>query len=336
MDPGDDEALSMLTSVGDDLRDCESPSAVARTAVDGLREHLDAEAAALATGGDLAATAGPVPSGDDLPPVSQPTTVAVAAGEADRAAVAPVADRGTLWLWTADEPAPAVAAVAGDRVGAALARAAAVRDHEYAAERIETVASVVNHDLSNPLTIADGYLEVVARDVDSEHLSAVEAAIDRIDDVATAAVTLARAGRPVDDPVPVPVASLAREAWRAVGDDAATLSVVDGALAADPERLLELFERLFENAVVHGDADRVRVGATERGLVVADDGCGIDPDRRDRATDAGYSTADGRPGLGLCVAGWLARAHGWSLALEESDAGGLAVVLAGAVTEPSG
>jgi len=335
MDSGEDESLSALTSVGDDLRDCETPSAVARTAVDGLYEHLDAEAAALATGDDLAATAGPVPAGDALPSVDEPTTVAVAAGPADRAAVAPVADRGTLWLWTSEAPAPAVAAAAADRVGAALDRTAAERDRAYAAERIETVASVVNHDLSNPLTIADGYLEVVAREVDSEHLAAVEAAVDRIDGVATAAVTLARAGRPVDDPGPVPVASLAREAWRAVGDDAATLSVDDGTLAADPERLLELFERLFDNAVVHGGADRVRVAATERGLVIADDGCGIAPDRRERATEAGYSTADGRAGLGLTVAEWLARAHGWSLALDESEEGGLAVSLEGAVTEPS-
>jgi signal transduction histidine kinase len=341
MNAGDDASsrpVAAVAAVGRVLHDRSTVPEVARTAVRRIRETLPAAGVALCSDGEYAASDGTIPA---TPPTSTDRTGRVAAGVGaiDAARVSPVGDWGTLWLWCDDDPGPATAAALGDRIAAAVARVRGERERERAGERIETVASVVNHDLHNPLSIADGYLEAARREENADHLEAVEGALGRIERVSEAAVTIARAGRPVESPRPVPLDGIAHEAWETVEpavDGDARLVTGGGALSADPGRVLTLFERLFDNAVRHGDAGTVRVRATDEAVIVADDGPGIPPDRRDRATEPGYSTADGRTGLGLAVVEWLADAHGWSVSLRESEAGGLAVVLDGVeISEPS-
>lgn len=337
MDPADDgrpRPVDAVRAVGADLRDCETVAAVAGTAVEGIEDRLDPAGVALCRDGESVAVAGSTPA--DPPPVprDRPAAATVADGPTDRAAVAPVGDWGVLWLWRAESPDPAVAAALGDRIGAAFERVRAERGRGRATDRIETVAAVVNHDLSNPLTIAEGYLDVARRTDDPEHLGAVADALGRIGDVSEAVVTVARRGERVRDPPAVPLRRIAHEAWRSV--EGGRLAADEATLSADPDRLLEILERLFDNSVRYGDDPTVTVRTTDDAVVVADDGPGVAPDRRERAIEPGYSTADGRPGLGLTVVDWLADAHGWSLSLRESECGGLAVVLADAdVSEPS-
>lgn len=341
MNVGDDapeRPVAAVGAVGRALRDRETVPEIGATAARYVRATLPAKGVALCADGEYAATDGAVPATAPAP-TDRTGEVAAPVEDVDAARVAPIGDWGTLWIWAADGPESATAAALGDRIAAAIARVRAERARERADERIETVASVVNHDLHNPLSIAEGYLEAAQLERAGDHLDAVESALERIDRVSEAAVTVARAGRPVEAPRPVPLDGVAREAWAAVdpavaGD--ARLVADGGTLSADPDRLSTLFERLFDNALRHGDPETVRVRAAADAVVVADDGPGIPPDRRDRATEPGYSTADGRSGLGLTVVEWLAEAHGWSVSLLENEAGGLAVALDGAaVSGPS-
>ena len=54
---------------------------------------------------------------------------------------------------------------------------------------------------------------------------------------------------------------------------------------------------------------------------VADDGPGIPEAEREQVFQAGYSS-DGGTGLGLAIVGEVARAHGWTVSVTESEAGG--------------
>ncbi len=200
-------------------------------------------------------------------------------------------------------------------------------------ERLDAFASVVSHDLRNPLNVATGRLELAMEECDSEHLEPIETAHDRMIELIGDLLTLARAGSTADARESVWLADLLEECWETVETDDATLvPAVDGAVNADPSRLQQLLENLFRNAVVHGGEDvTVTVGELEdgSGFYVADDGPGIPADERERVLEWGYTTADDGTGLGLAIVKEVADAHGWRLSLSASDAGGTRVELTG-------
>ncbi|MFC6975264.1 histidine kinase N-terminal 7TM domain-containing protein [Halomicroarcula sp. GCM10025709] len=77
-----------------------------------------------------------------------------------------------------------------------------------------------------------------------------------------------------------------------------------------------------DDSVEHDGGVTVRVGPTESGFYVADDGPGIPPDSREEIFTSGVSsTADGT-GVGLAIVQTIVDAHGWSITVTESDAGG--------------
>ena len=190
-------------------------------------------------------------------------------------------------------------------------------------ERLDEFASVVSHDLRNPLSIAEGYLDLARETGEEEHLATVADAIDRMRTLIDDLLRLAREGRVVGDTEPVDVADTARRAWRIVDTGDATLSVADGTVDADPERLGELFENLFRNAVEHADEGvAVDVEAAAGGGGGSDAGPGVAPERREDVFEAGVSTAEDGTGFGLAIVRRIAEAHGWSVTLTESESGG--------------
>ncbi|PSQ05839.1 histidine kinase [Halobacteriales archaeon QS_6_71_20] len=191
-------------------------------------------------------------------------------------------------------------------------------------ERLDEFASVVSHDLRNPLSVADGYLDLARETGDLDHLDTVADAVDRMREMIDDLLRLARDGRVVGETERVDLADAAREAWAIVETDDATLDAVEGAtLDADPDRLRELLENLFRNAVEHsGESTAVRVGATPDGFAVSDDGPGIPEADREEVFDVGVSTAENGTGFGLAIVRRIAEAHGWSVTLAESAEGG--------------
>jgi signal transduction histidine kinase len=79
------------------------------------------------------------------------------------------------------------------------------------------------------------------------------------------------------------------------------------------------------------------VDGDERGFAVADDGPGIPEDDRDRVFEWGYTTdEEGGLGLGLCIVREIAEAHGWTLSVTESAAGGARFEVRGVDTSATG
>ncbi|MFB6304183.1 MAG: sensor histidine kinase, partial [Haloferacaceae archaeon] len=189
-------------------------------------------------------------------------------------------------------------------------------------------ASMVSHDLRNPLNLATGYLDLAAAECDSDHIEDVEAALDRMDDLIDDMLAVARSGQQVMDPEPVALGRVAREAWTAVGGAEDTLEVEsEGTVRGDEGRLSQVFENLFRNSVEHGSADggvTVRVGVLDdgQGFYVEDDGPGIPPAERDRVFRSGYSTRESGTGFGLSIVAEVAEAHGGEVTVTEGRDGG--------------
>ncbi|PSQ43017.1 hypothetical protein BRD07_02635 [Halobacteriales archaeon QS_9_68_42] len=126
-------------------------------------------------------------------------------------------------------------------------------DLQHTNDRLEGFASVVSHDLRNPLTVAKGHLELAREKHDDEDLAAVDGALNRMETLIEDLLTLAQEGEAVTDLEDVRFGELCEDCWRTVRTAGATLRVEStGEIRADPDRLKQLLENLFRNAVKHG------------------------------------------------------------------------------------
>ncbi|WP_458204431.1 sensor histidine kinase [Haladaptatus sp. NG-SE-30] len=197
------------------------------------------------------------------------------------------------------------------------------RELEHKNERLDQFASMVSHDLRNPLNVAQGRLELYRETGDESQFDAVMEALVRINELTTSLTALARHGDPIDDPEPVSLTEVAHEAWEMIDRRSATLSTEDGTIIGDKNHLQGLFENLFRNAVGHGGSDvTVRVGPSDKGFYVEDTGTGIPPEIREQVFDHGFSTGYGGSGVGLAIVSRIADAHGLAVSLSESAEGG--------------
>ncbi|MFC7095814.1 histidine kinase N-terminal 7TM domain-containing protein [Halobaculum marinum] len=197
------------------------------------------------------------------------------------------------------------------------------RELERRNERLDEFASVVSHDLRNPLSIATGYAELAERDPNPEHFDRIADAHERIDEIIEDLLTLTRTGKAVGDTEAVDLDAVAEEAWAGVEMTDATLTLAtDRTIEADRLRLKQALENLFRNAAEHGGDDvTVTVADAADGFVVADDGPGIPPEDRADVLEPGVSGAGGT-GVGLAIVSAVAEGHGWALDVEESADGG--------------
>ncbi len=206
-------------------------------------------------------------------------------------------------------------------------------------ERLEEFASVISHDIRNPLQVASGQLELVAENCEdsADAIEKGQKAIERIETIIENILTLARHGQVVNRTETVDLADVARTAWETVDTGQLTLET-DGhcRLEANPERLQRLLENLFRNAAEHAGEEATvsvgpiepmytstrAVGETRSGFYVADDGPGIPANIREDVFESGFTTAADGTGFGLAIVAQIAEAHGWSASVTEGIDGG--------------
>ncbi|WP_417448620.1 sensor histidine kinase [Halovenus salina] len=191
-------------------------------------------------------------------------------------------------------------------------------------DQLDEFASVISHDLRNPLNVASLQLELAQDECDSEHLDAVEQAHERMNVLIKDLLTMARQGEHVGELETIALGSLVEACWRTV--DTATACIETDApvqMRADRNRLQQLLENLIRNAVEHGGDDvTITVGTLDDGFYIADDGPGIDESGRKRVFETGYSTSAEGTGFGLGIVKQIVVAHGWEIAVTESEDGG--------------
>jgi signal transduction histidine kinase len=193
-------------------------------------------------------------------------------------------------------------------------------------DRLDEFASIISHDLRNPLNVATSRLELARDDCETEHHDHIEDALDRMETIVDDTLTLARHGKHVGETEAADLGTLARQSWQVVSGEGADLTVAESCtVEADPTRVEHVFENLYRNAVEHGGEEvQVRVGvlSEQAGFYVADDGPGIPENKREKVFERGYTSEDEGTGLGLTIVRSIAEAHGWSVAAVQSNDSG--------------
>lgn len=213
-------------------------------------------------------------------------------------------------------------------------------------ERLDKFASVISHDIRNPLQVAQGRLDLVLRESDDENLEQAADSLARIEALIEETLELARKGQTVTDPEPVDIESVAADSREMVATESLAVDVVEEfTVLGDLERLQQLLENLLANAVEHGVTDHartdggdasvtVRIGRLDDGFYVEDDGTGIPESERDTVVEPGYTTTDDGTGFGLAIVDEIADAHGWELTISDGADGGARFAFHGAETRP--
>jgi len=211
------------------------------------------------------------------------------------------------------------------------------RELERQNERLEQFASMVSHDLRNPLNVAQGRVDYLQGEDDNEHLAATGRALDRMEGLIEDVLALARQGQPIAEREHVTLSAVAEDAWAVVESDTATLTIdSDGTFIADATRLQQLLENLFRNAIEHGGTDvEISVGTINdgSGFFIADNGAGIPVQDRKKVLESGYSTASEGTGLGLSIVSEIVAAHDWQIDVTSSETGGARFEIAGVQNE---
>lgn len=201
-------------------------------------------------------------------------------------------------------------------------------------QQLEKFASVVSHDLRNPLNVAEGRLALAAKECDSEHLAVVERAHSRMEALISDILILAREGKTVDSVESVKLSEIILDSWSTIGTGNATLKMeVTRTVQADPARFQQILENLIRNAIDHGGDDvAIRIGDFDGGLYIEDDGPGIIEPDRETVFESGYSTARDGTGFGLAIVKEIATAHGWDIDVTEGATGGARFEITGVET----
>ena len=261
------------------------------------------------------------------------------------------ADGDWVWLESRTRSLPADAAVGRLLISSRDVSGRKAREHRLTDrnERLDRFASIVSHDLRNPLSVIRASMEMAQLKGDTDPLARGERAVDRIDQLVSELLTLARQGSGIDEPTEFALGGVAREAWETAGSADATLVVgADARVYGDRGRLRQVFENLFRNATEHGAPDdgagdptagpadsaasrpddcgeavplTVVVTATDGGFLVADDGSGIDPEHRADAFDPGFTTHEDGTGYGLDIVREVVESHGWTVGLRGEGTG---------------
>lgn len=220
------------------------------------------------------------------------------------------------------------------------------RHERTRAERREWMAGLVSHEIKTTVTVAGGYLELVAAATTEPTTRAhVEVARDELHSLTRASERLIRMmgmqeNFPLESVDGADILGQVVERWSAVADRDWAVDVEVGQIACAPQRLRACFDTLIENSLRHTPAGgRIRLVGLRLSdhvcLGVADSGPGFSAVQLETINQLGPQRVDGRAGehyrpqggLGLSLVHELAIERGGRLAVGRSAEGGALVLI---------
>ncbi len=205
-------------------------------------------------------------------------------------------------------------------------------------------AGAVSHDLVAPLAAVGGYLELLG-DLDTggprtqSWVSSAAQAVTRMRDLIDALLDYAAAGSAPVRTRPVPLGDLLAQVLQDLGGDIAAAGARVGVpaglptLTGDPVLIRQLLQNLISNAIKYREPSRpcrIEISAGADSVLIADNGIGIPPERRDEVFDM-FTRVDGVPvpghGIGLSSCLRIAERHGGTITLGDTPGGGTTVLV---------
>lgn len=181
------------------------------------------------------------------------------------------------------------------------------------------------HDLNNSLLLINGYASILKKRNKPELLDCIISESKSINNLLERSLELAQAGKVVDKSDRVDLNLLAGvlgDILLPVGSQVVVENVLPK-VRGDKEKITQVFNNIIGNAVLHGKAKTITFKSkTESEMVlitISNDGIPIPEDQRKKIFQEGYTSCEGRMGLGLVIVKRLVEAHGWTITLNQSS-----------------
>ena len=190
------------------------------------------------------------------------------------------------------------------------------------------LASVMRHDLMNYLHNIMGYAEILELKSQDEYCEFSKKILKNavhIQKVLTRSYELAEAGKIIEKKERIDLNKVADEIAKMTIP--ATIKFSKNTLPSlkcDKEKVTQIFQNLFKNAVIHGNPTFINIefynhNNNEDRISIRNDGNLIPEEIGEKVFDRGFTTSKEGSGLGLYITKKLCNAHQWNISLEVTD-----------------
>jgi len=200
----------------------------------------------------------------------------------------------------------------------------AVEMLEKQSAELSDFAHSMSHDLKNIFHNMQGFIELAEDEKNLKHLSRIQGLIHESTELLDHSVVLADAGLIVEENLTTVnldklVSSIASSS---VPDNVDYSQDVLPIVKADVTKIAQVFRNLFDNAVRHGQPNKITVRLVEYEgkyhITISNDGMEIPENIRPKLFQRGFSTSKTGKGFGLAIARRIVEAHNWSISLMET------------------
>jgi len=191
-------------------------------------------------------------------------------------------------------------------------------------EELSAFAHTVSHDLKNYISIVRNYAQFSLLKKESAEKNSQEIVdiTKKMEDFVNRQLQLADAGKAIGKLEEIDLNKLIGEVGKMYSVEIQTKGVPT--IKGDPQRLKEAFHNLIDNAVKHGEADRIEISSEKKEniyvIYVKDNGKGIPKEDIGKIFDMGYSKTG--TGIGLTIVKKIVEAHDGNISVGSKEGKG--------------
>jgi len=191
-------------------------------------------------------------------------------------------------------------------------------------EELSAFAHTVSHDLKNYIGFIrnSAQFSLLKKEYAEKNTERIIDMTKKMENFVNRQLQLADAGKAIGKPEEIDLNKLIDEVEKMYSTEIQMKGLPT--IKGDPQRLKEAFHNLIDNAVKHGEADRIEISSEKKENIyvihVKDNGKGIPKEDMDKIFDMGYSRTG--TGIGLTIVKKIVEAHDGNISVRSKEGKG--------------
>ncbi len=190
-------------------------------------------------------------------------------------------------------------------------------------EELKDFSSFLAHDITNSLSIIEGYANILDEDYDKSYIKKILNQIEFLREFTTSSFDFIQMEHQIEKKEKIDLNELFAKIVKLSIPDSIVCNLEKlSEVICDPDKLSRALKNLLDNAVIHANPKKIeikkRIFEEKLEILIINDGDVIPEENLEKIFKRGYSTKK-RSGIGLIIAKKYVEAHGWELRLETTE-----------------